>query len=111
MEIKGVSYDVGRVMAGNWRPVFDPKVVQRELEIIRNDLHCNAVRICGLDISRLITAAGDGPAAGPGSVAFARDVGQKPGGNAGVYHQSGRGGGKAARSDGPSGWSCWWARS
>jgi hypothetical protein len=58
MERKGVSYDVGRVMAGNWRPIFDQKVVQRELEIIRNDLHCNAVRICGLDIPRLVTAAG-----------------------------------------------------
>lgn len=57
MERKGVSYDVGRVMAGNWRPDFDPKVVQRELEIIRDDLHCNAVRICGLDINRLVTAA------------------------------------------------------
>jgi hypothetical protein len=58
MERKGVSYDVGRVMAGNWRPDFNPKVVQRELEIIRNDLHCNAVRICGLDINRLVSAAG-----------------------------------------------------
>jgi hypothetical protein len=57
MELKGVSYDVGRVMAGNWRPDFDPKVVQRELEIIRNDLRCNAVRICGLDIQRLLTAS------------------------------------------------------
>ena len=47
MERKGVSYDVGRVMSGNWRPVFDQKVAQRELEIIRNDLHCTAVRICG----------------------------------------------------------------
>jgi len=55
---KGVSYDVGRVMGGNWRPVFDPQVAQRELEIIKNDLHCNAVRICGLDIQRLSTAAG-----------------------------------------------------
>ena len=58
MERKGVSYDVGRVMAGNWRPDFDPKVVRCELEIIRNDLHCNAVRICGLDINRLVSAAG-----------------------------------------------------
>ncbi len=57
MVLKGVSFDVGRVMAGNWRPVFDPRVVQRELEIIRNDLHCNAVLICGLDINRLATAA------------------------------------------------------
>ena len=56
MVIKGVSYDVGRVMAGNWRTEFVPEVVWRELEIVRDDLHCNAVRICGLDIKRLVTA-------------------------------------------------------
>jgi hypothetical protein len=58
MRRKGVCYDVGRVMLGhNWRPDFDPPVVRRELEIIRNDLHCNAVRLQGLDIGRLTTAA------------------------------------------------------
>jgi hypothetical protein len=57
---KGVCYDVGRVMLGrNWRPDFDPRVVHRELEIIRKDLHCNAVRIQGLDIDRLVLAAED----------------------------------------------------
>ncbi len=56
---KGVSYDVGRVMGFNWRPGFDPKVVHRELEIIKNDLHCNAIRICGLDIERLMIATED----------------------------------------------------
>jgi hypothetical protein len=60
MKRKGVDYDVGRVMMGeNWRPTFDPKIVHRELEIIKNDLHCNAVRICGLDINRLMTATED----------------------------------------------------
>ena len=59
MKLKGVSYDVGRVMGINWRPNFDPKVVHRELEIIKNDLHCNAVRICGLNIDRLMIAAED----------------------------------------------------
>jgi hypothetical protein len=54
---QGVSYDVGRFMGINWRPVFDPQVVHRELEIIKNDLHCNAVRICGLDLDRLMLAA------------------------------------------------------
>lgn len=44
-------------MGGNWRPKFDPRTIRRELEIIRNDLHCNAVRIQGLDIDRLKTAA------------------------------------------------------
>jgi hypothetical protein len=58
MQRKGVCYDVGRVMLGrNWRPDFDPPVVRRELEIIRDDLHCNAVRLQGLDIGRLTTAA------------------------------------------------------
>ena len=46
-------------MGVNWRPVFDPLVVHRELEIIRNDLHCNAVRICGRDIDRLSRATED----------------------------------------------------
>lgn len=59
MKHKGISYDVGRVYWGNWRPDFDPKVVHRELEIIKNDLHCNAVRICGRNIDRLMTAAED----------------------------------------------------
>jgi hypothetical protein len=56
MKLKGISYDVGSVMGGNWRPVFEPKVVRRELEIIKNDLHSNAVRITGFDIERLMTA-------------------------------------------------------
>lgn len=58
MRRKGVLYDVGRVLWGiNWRPVFDPVVVGRELQIIRDDLHCNAVKICGRDVDRLTFAA------------------------------------------------------
>jgi hypothetical protein len=38
MKGKGVCYDVGRVMGGNWRPVFDQKVVHRKLEIIKSEL-------------------------------------------------------------------------
>src|SRR6185312_191229 len=56
---KGVLYDVGRVMGINWRPHFDPNVVHRELSIIKNDLHCTAVKIRGLDITRLMIAAED----------------------------------------------------
>ena len=44
-------------MGVNWRPVFDRQVVRRELAIIRHDLHCTAVRICGRDIDRLTMAA------------------------------------------------------
>ena len=57
MDRRGVSYDVGRVLGLNWRPDFDAAVVRRELQIIRDDLHCNAVRICGREIARLVTAA------------------------------------------------------
>ena len=46
-------------MGSNWRPKFDPHIVHRELEIIKNDLHCNAVRICGQDIERLKVASED----------------------------------------------------
>ena len=59
MKIKGICYDVGAVMGFNWRPHFEPKVVHREIEIIKTDLHCNAVRISGLNIDRLTMAAGD----------------------------------------------------
>jgi len=41
----------------NWRPKFEPAVVRRELQIIKEDLHCNAVRICGKDVRRLTMAA------------------------------------------------------
>jgi hypothetical protein len=60
MELKGVDYDVGRVLEGTLtRPKFDMNVIHRELEIIKNDLHCNSVRICGFDIERLVLAAED----------------------------------------------------
>jgi hypothetical protein len=58
MKRKGVCYDVGRVLEGSpTRPNFDSKIVRRELEIIRNDLHCNTVRIQSLDVDRLIIAS------------------------------------------------------
>jgi hypothetical protein len=60
MKRKGVCYDVGRVLEGSQqRPNFDPRVVHRELEIIKNDLHCNAVRIQGFDIDRVLRASED----------------------------------------------------
>lgn len=57
MKRRGVSYDVGRVLGINWRPTFDPDVVRGELTVIHDDLHCNAVRICGRDLGRLVTAS------------------------------------------------------
>jgi len=46
-------------MGSDWRPKFEPRIIRRELEIIKNDLHCNTVRICGLDVKRLIDASED----------------------------------------------------
>ena len=59
MRIKGINYDVGAHMGINWRPRFEPKEVHRELQIIKEDLHCNAVSISALDVGRIVTAAAD----------------------------------------------------
>ena len=57
IEQKGINYDVGTVTDINWRPDYHPQVVERELEIIKNDLHCNAVGISGRDIGRVMLTA------------------------------------------------------
>jgi hypothetical protein len=58
MRANGISYDTGFVRnGGSSREPFDPEVVRRELRIIRDDLHCNAVRIMGGDPERLELAA------------------------------------------------------
>jgi hypothetical protein len=60
MKIKGIDYDLGVVYAEgiSSRPTFDQAIVKREIEIIKNDLHCNAIRLNGHDIQRL-TFAGE----------------------------------------------------
>ncbi len=60
MRCRGVVYDVGRAMGAlsvNWRPDYSPALMRRELEIIRSDLHANAVRLGGRDPGRLLEAA------------------------------------------------------
>lgn len=57
MNQKGINYDVGTEMGSNWRPDYNPQTVHRELEIIKNDLHCNAVGISGKDIGRVVVTA------------------------------------------------------
>ncbi|MEV5576446.1 hypothetical protein AB0L06_41000 [Spirillospora sp. NPDC052269] len=58
MRAKGISYDTGFVRDGaTSRERFDPEVVGRELRIIRDDLHCNAVRVMGGDPERIELAA------------------------------------------------------
>jgi len=57
MNRRGVCHDAGRVMWGqDWRPEFSPEEARRELQIIRDDLRCHAVRICGQDLGRLMAA-------------------------------------------------------
>ena len=59
MRAKGIAYDTGFVCDGDIsRERFDLDVVRRELAIIRDDLHCNAVHIVGGDPERLELAAG-----------------------------------------------------
>jgi hypothetical protein len=59
MRAKGISYDTGFACNGRLgRERFDAEVVQRELAIIRDDLHCTAVRIMGGDPERIELAAG-----------------------------------------------------
>ncbi|GAA2448327.1 hypothetical protein GCM10010191_77210 [Actinomadura vinacea] len=58
MRAKGISYDTGFVKNGvTSRKHFDPETVERELRIIRDDLHCNAVRVMGGDPERIELAA------------------------------------------------------
>jgi hypothetical protein len=58
MRAKGINYDTGFLNAGtSTHESFDPEVVRREMSVIRNDLHCTAVRITGGDPDRLEVAA------------------------------------------------------
>ena len=58
MRGKGITYDTGFLSAGrSTHEPFDPEVVRREMRIIRDDLHCNAVRITGGHADRLKIAA------------------------------------------------------
>ncbi|WP_405633358.1 hypothetical protein [Streptomyces sp. NBC_01174] len=64
MRTFGITYDTGFTTAGTaggagttTREVFDPAAVRREMQIIRDDLGCDAVRVTGGDRDRLETAA------------------------------------------------------
>lgn len=49
-----MTYDTGFIRNGkSSRESFDPDLVRRELTIIRDDLHCNAVQLTGGDPERL----------------------------------------------------------
>ena len=60
---QGVHYDTGTVFRGpgyaisTRRTALDMSVVRRELEIVRDDLHANAVRIVGSDVGHMTVVA------------------------------------------------------
>jgi hypothetical protein len=58
MKRKGINYDVGTFTTqdSSSRPEFNQAVVEREIGIIKNDLHCTAIRISGQDLERLLFA-------------------------------------------------------
>jgi len=62
MNRRGVTYDTGIVFSGPGysvptRPKLDLATAERELRIVRDDLHCNAVRLIGRDVDRLVQVA------------------------------------------------------
>ncbi|WP_048145251.1 hypothetical protein [Methanosphaerula palustris] len=59
MKYRGINYDVGTNyrQGRSSREEFDPAVVEQEIGIIDSELHCNAIRISGYDISRLVVAS------------------------------------------------------
>jgi hypothetical protein len=58
MRTRGINYDTGFISGGTTtREPFDPQVVKREMQVIHDDLHCNAVRVTGGHPARLETAA------------------------------------------------------
>jgi hypothetical protein len=60
---RGVTYDTGIVFSRRkgggipTRPKLDLAIAERELQIARDDLHCNAVRLIGRDVDRLVQVA------------------------------------------------------
>ena len=63
MNRRGVTYDTGMVFSGKGsggiptRPKLGLRTAERELQIARDDLHCNAVRLIGRDLDRLVQVA------------------------------------------------------
>ena len=59
MFLKGINYDVGSYFRKGKlsREDFIEGDIRKEIEIIRHDLHCDAIRISGYDIQRLTKAS------------------------------------------------------
>lgn len=58
MRVKGISYDIG-IVFGEYQASLgmDEATVRKEMKIIRDDLHMNAIRLSGTGIDDMITGA------------------------------------------------------
>jgi hypothetical protein len=59
MFLRGINYDVGTSFRKGElsRPDFDEAIIKREIEIIKNELNCDAIKITGDDVQRLSKAS------------------------------------------------------
>jgi hypothetical protein len=59
MFLKGINYDVGSYFRKGKlsRPDFIEADIRKEIGIIKHELHCEAIRISGFDIQRLVRAS------------------------------------------------------
>jgi hypothetical protein len=57
--MNGINYDVGTFYNPGIcsRPVFNDPFIRKEIEIIKNELHCECIRISGYEIDRLMKAS------------------------------------------------------
>ncbi|HMG68929.1 MAG TPA: hypothetical protein VK588_14630 [Chitinophagaceae bacterium] len=59
MKYRGINYDTGTktVIGGLTREKFEPDRIAKEISIIKNELHCNAIRISGASIEKVAKAS------------------------------------------------------
>ncbi|TMI71196.1 MAG: abortive infection protein [Bacteroidetes bacterium] len=59
MKLRGINYDTGTTTTtgGITRESFDLVIVEKEIKIIKEELHCNAIRISGIFIDRVTRAS------------------------------------------------------
>jgi hypothetical protein len=64
MRARGINYDTGFFPGEMSRTTFDPAAVRHDMQVIADELHCDAVRISGGHPTRLSVAAGHAAAMG-----------------------------------------------
>lgn len=59
LTLKGINYDVGTNYGPGYlsRDAWNQDLIQSEIRVIRDELHCNTINIFGSDINRLVECA------------------------------------------------------